>query len=352
MAIKIRKLDYVEDVYDITVEDNHNFYANDILIHNCTEITLATKPLNNLEDENGEIALCTLAAINFGNIKTPQDFQKPCEIAIRVLDALLDYQDYPVKAAANSSLNRRPLGVGIINLAYWMAKNNMTYSDPNLELIDEFFEAWSYYLIKASNELAKQKGACPKSNETKYSLGKTPNMWYKKEVDELTPHKERMDWNTLREDLKTYGIRNSTVSCIMPSESSSVVSNATNGIEPPRGFVSVKQSKEGIIKQVVPEFRNLKNKYELLWDQESPEGYLKIVAVIQKYVDQAISVNTSYNPEKYEDEKIPMSEMLKHLITHYKYGGKTLYYFQTYDGATDEYKDDSDDGCSGGACKI
>ena len=307
----------------------------------CCEINLPTKPLEGINDPAGEISLCTLAAINWGNIKDPQGFERPAEILVRALDALLDYQEYPVIAAERSTMNRRPLGVGIINFAYWMAKNDMTYTDPNLDMIDEWTEAWSYYLIKASNQLAKEKGSCKLNYQTKYSQGIVPNNTYKKEVDELIPHKERMDWTSLREELKEHGIRNSTLMALMPSETSSQISNATNGIEPPRALVSIKQSKHGVLKQVVPSIFKLKNKYELLWDQKSPQGYLSICAVLQKYVDQGISVNTSYNPQHSVDEKIPMSELLTDLITFYKYGGKQLYYFNTFDGATDEVEEPS-----------
>ena len=307
----------------------------------CCEINLPTKPLEGINDPAGEISLCTLAAINWGNIKDPQGFERPAEILVRALDALLDYQEYPVIAAERSTMNRRPLGVGIINFAYWMAKNDMTYTDPNLDMIDEWTEAWSYYLIKASNQLAKEKGSCKLNYQTKYSQGIVPNDTYKKEVDELIPHKERMDWTSLREELKEHGIRNSTLMALMPSETSSQISNATNGIEPPRALVSIKQSKHGVLKQVVPSIFKLKNKYELLWDQKSPQGYLSICAVLQKYVDQGISVNTSYNPQHSVDEKIPMSELLTDLITFYKYGGKQLYYFNTFDGATDEVEEPS-----------
>jgi len=298
----------------------------------CCEITLPTKPLTSVHDEEGEIALCTLSAINWGNIKSPEDFKKPCELAVRGLDALLSYQNYPLIAAELATNNRRPLGVGIINFAYWLAKNDTNYSDPNLELVDEWAEAWSYYLVKASNDLAKEIGPCPKSDETKYGHGVVPIDTRKKEVDELVSHKERMPWASLREDLKEYGIRNSTLMALMPAETSAQISNSTNGIEPPRSLVSVKQSKHGVLKQVVPGIHKLKSKYELLWDQKSPEGYLKIMAVLQKYIDQGISVNTSYNPVHFEDEKIPMSVMLQHLIMFYKYGGKQLYYFNTFDG--------------------
>ena len=299
----------------------------------CAEITLPTKPLNDLNDADGEISLCTLSAINWGKIKKPSDFEKPCTLAVRALDALLDYQSYPVVAAHLSTMNRRPLGVGIINLAYWMAKNDMTYTNPNLDMIDEYAEAWSYYLIRASVDLAKEQGACTKWDETKYGHGLVPLDTYKKEVDELTNRVPSMDWNKIRADGKDYGIRNSTLMALMPAETSAQVSNSTNGIEPPRALVSIKGSKDGVLKQVVPEVRRLKNKYELLWDQESPEGYIKIMAVLQKWIDQSISTNTSYNPKFYPDEKIPLSEMLKHILLCYKYGIKTLYYNNTNDGA-------------------
>jgi len=299
----------------------------------CCEITLPTKPLTHIFDEEGEISLCTLSAINWGNIKEPKDFERPCKLAVRALDELLDYQDYPVPAAKISTMNRRPLGVGIINLAYWLAKNDFKYSDDSsLPKLDEYMEAMSYYLIKASVDLAIEKGACPKSNETKYAQGIMPIDSRKQDIDEVVAYTERMDWDSLRAAAKTYGIRNSTLMALMPAETSAQIANATNGIEPPRSYISIKQSKHGVLKQVVPEFRKLKSKYELLWDQPNPEGYIKICAVMQKYIDQAISVNTSYNPQFYPDEKLPMSDMLKLLLLHYKLGGKTLYYFNTYDG--------------------
>ena len=301
----------------------------------CAEIDLPTKPLNDINDPDGEISLCTLSAINWGNIKTPTDFERVCRLAVRGLDALLSYQNYPVLAAQLSTEKRRPIGIGIINFAYWMAKHGISYQDVDSEglaLIDEWAEAWSYYLIKASADLAAEHGAIPGLMETKYGHGITPNQTYKKDLDELIPHVERMDWDGLREQLKTTGIRNSTLMALMPSETSAQIANATNGIEPPRAFISVKQSKHGVLKQVVPEYKKLKNKYDLLWEQRSPEGYLKIMAVLQKYIDQGISVNTSYNPQFFDDEKIPMSVMMQHLVMFYKYGGKQLYYFNTYDG--------------------
>jgi ribonucleoside-diphosphate reductase alpha chain len=302
----------------------------------CSEIDLPTKPLNDINDPDGEISLCTLAAINWGKIREPSDFERPCTLAVRALDELLDYQDYPVLAAKNSTMARRPLGVGIINLAYWLARNDLNYQHidaDGLNKLHQYAEAWSYYLIKASIDLAKEKGACPKSNETKYGQGLFPIDTYKRDVDELAKPEYALPWGVLADAAKQYGIRNSTLMALMPSETSAQISNATNGIEPPRSLVSVKQSKDGVLKQVVPEIRKLRKKYDLLWDQESPEGYLKIVAILQKFIDQGISVNTSYNPKFYEDEKIPMSEMIGHLLMFYKYGGKQLYYFNTNDGA-------------------
>ena len=316
--------------------DHGSFDKNKALIkmsNLCQEIALPTTPLKDIHDEDGEISLCTLAAINWGKIKKPSDFEKPCTLAVRALDALLDYQSYPVRAAELGTMARRPLGVGIINFAYWLAKNGSTYSDPNLDLVHEYAEAWSYYLINASVDLATEYGACLKDHDTLYDKGIMPIDTYKKDVDELVAPNYKMDWESLRTKAREHSIRNSTLMALMPAETSAQISNSTNGIEPPRSLVSIKQSKDGVLKQVVPEITKLKNKYELLWDQPSPEGYIKIVAVLQKFIDQSISTNTSYNPKFYEDGKIPMSEMLKHLLMMYKYGVKTGYYFNTNDGA-------------------
>ena len=300
----------------------------------CCEINLPTKPLDNINDETGEIALCTLSAINWGSFRSPEEMERACTLAVRGLDALLSYQRYPIVAAKLATQNRRPLGVGIINLAYWLAKNDLSYSDSAaLELVDTWAQHWSYYLIKASADLAQEFGACPLTNETKYGDGILPVDTYKTEVDELVAHEDKVDWAGLRVQLQQTGIRNSTLMALMPAETSAQISNSTNGVEPPRSFVSVKQSKDGVLKQVVPEYRRLKNKYDLLWNQKSPEGYLKIMAILQKYIDQGISVNTSYNPQHFEDEKIPMSTMIQHLLMFYKYGGKQLYYFNTFDGS-------------------
>jgi len=326
----------------------------------CCEIDLPTKPLKHLYDDEGEISLCTLAAINWGKIKKPEDFEKPCTLAVRALDALLSFQSYPILAAELSTKNRRPLGIGIINLAFWLAKNDTTYQNPDLELLHEYAEAWSYYLIKASIDLAEEIGPCELPCESKYGNGILPIDTYKKDVDELVQPKYNMDWDTLRKRAFDIGPRNSTLMALMPAETSAQISNSTNGIEPPRALVSVKQSKDGILKQVVPSIQRLKNKYDLLWDQKSPEGYLKICAVLQKFIDQGISVNTSYNPLHYEDEKIPLSDMIQHVLMFYKYGGKQLYYNNTFDGAGEmEVKDlpeleqsilESDEDCE--SCKI
>lgn len=299
----------------------------------CAEIDLPTVPLNDLNDEEGRIALCTLSAINWGNIEKPSDFQELCELAVRGLDALLSYQNYPVRAAELSTQEYRPLGIGIINFAYFLAKNGVSYSDPKaLALVDEYAEAWSYYLIKASADLALEQGPCTKWENLKYADGRLPIDTRKMEVDELVPHVERMGWDGLRSQILKSGIRNATLMALMPAETSAQISNATNGIEAPRSYVSIKQSKHGVLKQVVPEFERLKENYELLWDQKNPEGYLKICSVLQKYIDQGISINTSYNPTYYPEEKIPMSEMIQHLLLAYKYGNKQLYYFNTFDG--------------------
>ena len=298
----------------------------------CCEIDLPTSPLSSNPDE-GEISLCTLSAINWGLINDPSEFEKYCDLSVRALDELLDYQSYPVLAAEKGTMNRRPLGIGIINLAYFLAKRGLKYDSGAFETVDEYAEAWSYYLIKASANLAGEKGEIPLKNHTKYASGVLPIDTYKRAIDNLIEHRERMPWNELRNQLKETGTRNSTLMALMPAETSAQISNSTNGIEPPRALVSYKQSKDGVMAQVVPGYHHLKNKYDLLWDQKSPDGYLKICSILQKYIDQGISVNTSYNPEHFEDNKIPMSTMITDLVTAYKFGLKQLYYFNTYDGA-------------------
>ncbi|WP_063662219.1 class 1a ribonucleoside-diphosphate reductase subunit alpha [Aliivibrio fischeri] len=320
----------------------------------CLEIALPTKPLTHVNDEEGEIALCTLSAFNLGAIEKLEELEELAELAVRALDALLDYQDYPLPAAYKSTMNRRTLGVGVINYAYYLAKNGVKYSDGSANgLTHKTFEAIQYYLLKASVGLAKEQGACPAFNETTYAQGILPIDSYKKDIDAICNEELHLDWETLREEIKIHGLRNSTLSALMPSETSSQISNATNGIEPPRGFVSVKASKDGILKQVVPDFANLKNNYELLWNIGSNDGYLQLVGIMQKFVDQAISANTNYDPNIQPNGKVPMKLLLKDLLTAYKLGLKTLYYHNTRDGASDSQDDlGQDDDCAGGGCKI
>jgi ribonucleoside-diphosphate reductase alpha chain len=299
----------------------------------CTEITLTSKPLNDINDPDGEIAICTLAAINIGKIKKVSDFEKPMKITVRFLNALLDYQSYPVIAAHNATMKRRPLGIGLINLAHWLAKNDTDYTNTNLELLHEYTEAWTYYGIKASADMAKEHGCCPRSDETKYHQGILPIDTYKKDVDTLVEPVYNMPWNELREQLKEFGILNSTLFAIAPTENSAILSNATNSVNAPRAAVSVKETKEGTVRQVVPQIQKLKNKYEYLWDHKSPLGMLNISAVLQKFIDQSISTDTSYNPAHYPEGKIPMSEMIGHLLHAYKYGIKTGYYCNVKDDA-------------------
>lgn len=319
----------------------------------CLEIALPTKPLNNIDDDNGEIALCTLSAFNLGAIDKLEDLEEMADLAVRALDALLDYQDYPIAAAKKGSMGRRTLGIGVINYAYYLAKNGARYSDGSgLALTHRTFEAIQYYLLKASVQLAREFGPCPLFGETTYAQGILPIDTYKRDLDTICNEPLHLDWEALREEIRTVGLRNSTLTALMPSETSSQISNATNGIEPPRGLVSVKASKDGILKQVVPEYDRLKDQYELLWKQPSVDGYLQLVGIMQKFVDQAISANTNYDPARFEGNKVPMKQLLKDLLTAYKYGLKTLYYHNTRDGADDTQTDLQDDGCAGGACKI
>lgn len=319
----------------------------------CLEIALPTKPLDNINDENGEIALCTLSAFNLGALDDLGELEQLADLTVRALDALLDYQDYPVPAAKIATMNRRTLGVGVINYAYYLAKNGVKYSDDSaIALTHRTFEAMQYYLLQASVNLAKEYGACPLFHETTYAQGILPIDTYKADLDKFCSEPLRLDWESLRADIVKYGLRNSTLTALMPSETSSQIANATNGIEPPRGLVSVKASKDGILKQVVPEFERLRGQYETLWQMGSNDGYLKLVGVMQKFIDQSISANTSYDPKRFEGGRVPMNQMLKDLLSAYKYGLKTLYYHNTRDGAEDVQADLHDDGCVGGACKI
>jgi ribonucleoside-diphosphate reductase alpha chain len=313
--------------------NSHSSFKDKISMSNlCQEITLPTKPIQHIDDVNGEIALCILSAINVGSINDLSELESVCDLAVRALDEIIDYQDYPVKAAEVSTKARRSLGIGYIGLAHYLAKMDLKYSDPKAwEAVDRLSEAFQYYLLRASCNLAEEKGKCSAFDRTKYADGLLPIDHYKKEVDEIVPHKTRMAWESLRKDIAKHGLRHSTLSAQMPSESSSVVSNETNGIEPPRAILSIKKSKKGPLKQIVPGYPKLKNSYTLLWDMKNNEGYIKIVAMMQKYFDQAISGNWSYNPLNYENNEVPLSEMATDMLTAYKYGWKTSYYQNTYD---------------------
>ena len=298
---------------------------------------ITNKPLKHIDDPDGEIALCILSAINVGKINRLEELEDLCDLSVRGLEELIDYQGYPVKAAENSTIRRRSLGIGFIGLAHYLAKNNVKYDNSeSWKLVHDLSEAFQYYLLKSSNEIAKEKGKCEYFNRTKYSQGILPIDTYKKDVDEIVDNNLRYDWESLRSSIVEHGLRHSTLSAQMPSESSSVVCNATNGIEPPRDYLSVKKSKKGPLKQVVPSFGSLKNNYTLLWDMKDNEGYIKVISVMQKFFDQAISGNWSYNPEYYSDNEVPVSVMANDLLTTYKYGWKTSYYQNTNDLKTDE----------------
>ena len=326
-------------IYIMNVDhcNTHSSFKDTVYMSNlCQEITLPTKPLNHIDDPEGEIALCILSAINVGIIRSLDDLEDLCDLAVRALEEIIDYQKYPILAAEKSTKARRSLGVGYIGLAHYLAKNKTKYEDPkSWEAVHELSEAFQYYLLKASNKLAQERGPCEYFNRTKYADGILPIDTYKKEVDDIVQVELKYDWDNLRNDIKEHGLRHSTLSAQMPSESSSVVSNATNGIEPPRGYLSVKKSKKGPLKQIVPQYQTLKNNYSLLWDMPSNEGYIHIVAIMQKFFDQAISGNWSYNPTHFENNEVPMSVMLKDLLTTYKLGWKTSYYQNTYDYKTD-----------------
>ena len=317
--------------------NSHSSFLDKVEMSNlCQEITLPTKPIQHIDDEAGEIALCILSAINIGKIRDVSDLESLCDLSVRSLDELIDFQGYPVNAAEIATKARRSLGVGFIGLAHYLAKQGVKYDDQKAwKLVHDLTESFQYYLIQSSVNLAKEKGACTYSDRTKYAQGILPIDTYKKDVDEIVPNDLSLDWETLRRDVQQYGIRNSTLSAQMPSESSSVVSNATNGIEPPRDYLSIKKSKKGPLKQVVPSYGTLKNAYTLLWDMPDNKGYINIVAIMQKFFDQGISGNWSYNPENYPDNEVPVSEMAKDLLTTYKYGWKTSYYQNTYDSKKD-----------------
>ena len=322
-------------VYIMNVDhsNTHSSFKDTIYMSNlCQEITLPTTPLQHIDDEQGEIALCILSAVNIGILKDIKELEDLCEISVRALEEIIDYQKYPVQAAEIGTKNRRSLGIGYIGLAHYLAKNKLSYSDPEAwRLVDSLTESFQFYLLKASNKIAKEKGSCELFSRTKYADGVLPIDTYKKDIDNIVSQPLQHDWDSLRTDIKTWGLRHSTLSAQMPSESSSVTSNATNGIEPPRGYLSIKKSKKGPLKQIVPQYQSLKNYYTLLWEMDNNDGYINIVAVMQKYFDQAISGNWSYNPTHFENNEVPMSVMLKDLLTTYKLGWKTSYYQNTYD---------------------
>ena len=316
--------------------NEHSSFKDRVWMSNlCQEITLPTDPIEHIDGE-GEIALCILSAINIGKMNSKDMMEEYCDLAVRGLEELIDHQNYPVEAAKKSTLARRSLGIGYIGLAHFLAKNGVKYDDPVAwKLVDEYTEAFQYYLLKTSNEIAKEKGKCEYFERTKYADGILPIDTYKKDVDKLVERKLSYDWEKLRKEIKEHGLRHSTLTAQMPSESSSVVCNETNGIEPPRDFLSVKKSKKGPLKQIVPSFPRLRNNYTLLWDMKSNEGYINVVAMMQKYFDQSISGNWSYNPENYENNEVPLSVMAKDLLTTYKLGWKTSYYQNTYDAKKD-----------------
>ena len=318
--------------------NSHSSFKDKIEMSNlCQEITLPTYPVQHIDDEHGEIALCILSAINVGKVKSDEELEELCDLSVRGLDELIDYQRYPVKAAEIATKARRSLGVGFIGLAHYLAKLGFNYDSQGAwDAVHGLSESFQYYLLKASNQLAKEKCHCEYFGRTKYSDGILPIDTYKKDVDEISSITLQHDWESLRASILAHGIRHSTLSAQMPSESSSVVSNATNGIEPPRGFLSIKKSKKGPLKQIVPQYHTLKSNYTLLWDMPSNHGYINIVAVMQKFFDQAISGNWSYNPENYENNEVPVSVMANDFLTTYKYGWKTSYYQNTYDIKTDE----------------
>jgi ribonucleoside-diphosphate reductase alpha chain len=321
--------------------NSHSSFKDKIEMSNlCQEITLPTYPINHIDDDNGEIALCILSAINVGKVKSDEDLEDLCDLSVRALDELIDYQKYPVKAAERATKARRSLGIGYIGLAHYLAKLGFKYdSQEAWDAVHQLSESFQYFLLKASNQLAKEKGWCENFGRTKYADGILPIDTYKGDVDEISSVPFQHDWEALRASILEFGLRHSTLSAQMPSESSSVVSNATNGIEPPRGYLSIKKSKKGPLKQIVPQYATLKHNYTLLWDMKSNDGYIKVVAMMQKFFDQAISGNWSYNPENYPDNEVPVSVMANDFLTTYKYGWKTSYYQNTYDIKTDEVEE-------------
>ena len=334
-------------VYIMNIDhcNSHSSFKDKVEMSNlCQEITLPTYPLNHIDDEYGEIALCILSAINVGKVKSDEELENLCDLSVRGLEELIDYQKYPVRAAEIATRARRSLGIGFIGLAHYLAKLGYKYGDQEAwDAVHGLAESFQYYLLKSSNQIAKEKGHCEYFGRTKYADGILPIDTYKKDVDEISIQELAHDWESLRESISTHGLRHSTLSAQMPSESSSVVSNATNGIEPPRDYLSVKKSnRKGPLKQIVPSYATLKNNYTLLWDMPDNRGYINVVAVMQKFFDQAISGNWSYNPENYPDNEVPVSTMAQDFLTTYKYGWKTSYYQNTNDLKSDEVEEDKE----------
>ena len=321
--------------------NSHSSFKDPVRMSNlCQEITLPTEPIDHIDDEMGEIALCILSAINVGKLSKLDDLEELCELSVRGLEELIDYQKYPVAAAESATKTRRSLGIGFIGLAHYLARQGVAYEDQEAwQLVHDLTEAFQYYLLKASNQIAQEKGACGNFSRTKYADGILPIDTYKKDVDDIVPNNLNYDWDSLRDNIKEFGLRHSTLSAQMPSESSSVVSNATNGIEPPRDYLSIKKSKKGPLKQIVPSYGSLKNNYTLLWEMKGNTGYINVVAVMQKFFDQAISGNWSYNPADYPENDVPVSVMAQDLLTTYKYGWKTSYYQNTNDMKSDEIEE-------------
>ena len=322
--------------------NSHSSFKDKVNMSNlCQEITLPTDPINHIDDEFGEIALCILSAVNVGKIRSDEELEDLCDRSVRGLEELIDYQEYPVIAAERATKARRSLGIGFIGLAHYLAKLGFKYdSQEAWDAVHGLSESFQYYLLKSSNQLAKEKGWCENFGRTKYADGILPIDTYKNDVDEICSQELVHDWDGLRASINEFGLRHSTLSAQMPSESSSVVSNATNGIEPPRDYLSIKKSKKGPLKQIVPQFNTLKNNYTLLWDMVSNRGYINVVAVMQKFFDQAISGNWSYNPENYPDNEVPVSTMAQDFLTTYKYGWKTSYYQNTNDLKSDEVEEE------------
>lgn len=350
--IKIKKIKSVEPVYDISVPETENFFANNILVHNCLEVSQPTKPLKHINDPDGEIGICILGAINVLEINSDAEMEKVCDITVRLLDEIIDYQDYFCEAARNFATKRRSLGVGITNLAAYFAKHDVSYESKDApNIADELMEKIQYFLLKSSNSLAKEKGQCEWFNGSKYAHGHLPIDTYKKDVDAVVTRKSAMDWESLRSEIKEHGLRHSTLSACMPCESSSVIQSSTNGIEPVRSLLTYKKSKSGQLPVLVPHIAQWKNRYSLAYDLPDNIGIINISAALQKWVDMAISTNRYYNYSHYENGMLPDIKVLKEILYAYKMGLRTLYYTNTDDGDKQEHAE-KEESCSSGACSI